>query len=149
MLLRGCFVWKHSFVDNKWNLAKKLASWRINLQKKANVMNLKHIIFLSSVLVGLFACSQSTEKPKMKPSVPKLSEKTVFNLSDFLSEKPSLDKAVEDIYQQLDDTAIVAQLIMPAVGKYGQTPSTIEKHIQERIIGGILMLNGTQKESTE
>jgi beta-N-acetylhexosaminidase len=112
-------------------------------------MNLKHIIFLSSVLVGLFACSQSTEKPKMKPSVPKLSEKTVFNLSDFLSEKPSLDKAVEDIYQQLDDTAIVAQLIMPAVGKYGQTPSTIEKHIQERIIGGILMLNGTQKEFTE
>lgn len=112
-------------------------------------MNLKHIIFLSSVLVGLFACSQSTEKPKMKPSVPKLSEKTVFNLSDFLSEKPSLNKAVEEIYQQLDDTAIVAQLIMPAVGKYGQTPKTIEQHIQQRIIGGILMLNGTQKEFTE
>lgn len=112
-------------------------------------MNLKHIIFLSSVLVGLFACSQSTEKPKMKPSVPKLSEKTEFNLSDFLSEKPSLNKAVEEIYQQLDDTAIVAQLIMPAVGKYGQTPKTIEQHIQQRIIGGILMLNGTQKEFTE
>jgi beta-N-acetylhexosaminidase len=131
------------------NPGKKVGCKAYKFAKILSVMNLKHIIFLSSVLVGLFACSQSTEKPKMKPSVPKLSEKNTFNLSDFLSEKPSLNKAVEEIYHQLDDTAIVAQLIIPAVGKYGQTTSTIEKHIQQRIIGGVLMLNGTQTEFTQ
>ena len=33
------------------------------------------------------------------------------------------------MFSTLDDTAIVAQLIMPAVGKYGQTEALINFHI--------------------
>jgi hypothetical protein len=57
-----------------------------------------------------------------------------------------LDKEVERIFKLMDDTAIVAQLIMPAVGRLGQTKETIDQHIKNRIIGGVLMLNGTKEE---
>ena len=48
----------------------------------------------------------------------------------------------------MDDTAIVAQLIMPAVGRLGQKKETIDQHIKDRVIGGVLMLNGTKEEFT-
>ncbi|NBO61515.1 MAG: hypothetical protein EBU82_11195 [Flavobacteriia bacterium] len=111
-------------------------------------MNLKHFMLASTVLLGVVACSQPSEQPKNQ-EVPKLKEPKSFQLSDFLSSNESLDKAVQEVFKQLDDTAVIAQLIMPAVGKYGQTTSTIEEHIQRRIIGGVLMLNGTQNEFTQ
>jgi beta-N-acetylhexosaminidase len=38
---------------------------------------------------------------------------------------------------------------MPAVGRLGQTDATIQSHIKQRIIGGILMLNGSKTEFTK
>jgi beta-N-acetylhexosaminidase len=111
-------------------------------------MNLKHFMLASTVLLGVVACSQPSEQRKNQ-EVPKLKEPKSFQLSDFLSSNESLDQAVQEVFKQLDDTAVIAQLIMPAVGKYGQTTSTIEEHIQRRIIGGVLMLNGTQNEFTQ
>jgi len=111
-------------------------------------MNLKHFMLASTVLLGVVACSQPSEQRKNQ-KVPKLKEPKSFQLSDFLSSNESLDQAVQEVFKQLDDTAVIAQLIMPAVGKYGQTTSTIEEHIQRRIIGGVLMLNGTQNEFTQ
>ncbi|MBM3424860.1 MAG: glycoside hydrolase family 3 protein [Bacteroidetes bacterium] len=111
-------------------------------------MNLKHFILLSSVLLGLLACSQPSENHKTL-NVPQLNGTTTFQLSDFLGVNKLLDEAVEEVFRQLDDTAIVAQLLMPAVGRYGQTLATIEQHIDQRVIGGILMLNGTQNEFTQ
>lgn len=73
-------------------------------------------------------------------------KQTHFELNDFLLDNKDLDAAVEKIYAALDDTAIVAQLIMPAVGRLGQAKSTIDQHIQDRVIGGVLMLNGTKDE---
>ena len=110
-------------------------------------MNLKFTFLLFSSLIGLFACSQQADT-KPTPEVPKPETQIKFKLTDFLSENPDLDKAVNDVMSQLDDTAIIAQLIMPAVGKYGQTQATIEDHINHRIIGGVLMLNGTKSEFT-
>ena len=110
-------------------------------------MNLKFTFLLFSTLFGLFACSQQAET-KVTPEVPTTETKTTFKLTDFLSSNSDLDNAVNDIIKQLDDTAIIAQLIMPAVGKYGQTQATIEDHINHRIIGGVLMLNGTKSEFT-
>jgi beta-N-acetylhexosaminidase len=37
---------------------------------------------------------------------------------------------------------------MPAVGRLGQTKETIDQHIKDRVIGGVLMLNGTKDEFT-
>ena len=74
---------------------------------------------------------------------------TSFQLKDYLSDNKDLDNKVEDVFLNLDDTSIVAQLILPAVGRYGQTEKTIKEHINSRIIGGVLMLNGTKNEFTE
>lgn len=105
-------------------------------------------MLVSSVLLGVFACSQPSPDTKIT-QVPQMKEEKQFQLKDFLGSDKSLDQAVDEVFKQLDDTAIVAQLVMPAVGKYGQTTETIEQHIQQRVIGGVLMLNGTQNEFTQ
>jgi beta-N-acetylhexosaminidase len=92
-------------------------------------------------LIVLQACAQTATKPKVI-QYPKITNS--YNFSNFLEENATLDKDVEAIFTQMDDTAIVAQLIMPAVGKFGQEEATIQKHIKARIIGGVLMLNGTK-----
>ncbi|MFM7663123.1 MAG: glycoside hydrolase family 3 N-terminal domain-containing protein [Bacteroidota bacterium] len=111
-------------------------------------MDLKHLMLFSSVLMGVLACSQLSPNTKIT-KVPQMKEEKNFQLTDFLGSDQSLDQAVEEVFKQLDDTSIVAQLVMPAVGKYGQTTETIEQHINQRIIGGVLMLNGTQNEFTQ
>ncbi len=96
-------------------------------------------------LIALFlfqACAQETKTEKKKIIIPKSEVK--FALNDYLKDNAQLDKQVDAIFEALDDTAIVAQLIMPAVGRYGQTEELIKQHIKERVIGGVLMLNGTK-----
>ena len=96
-------------------------------------------------LIALFlfqACAQETKTEKKKIIIPKSEVK--FALNDYLKDNAQLDKQVDAIFEALDDTAIVAQLIMPAVGKYGQTEALIKQHIKERVIGGVLILNGTK-----
>ena len=110
-------------------------------------MKLQYIILFSSILFGLYACSQQADT-KQTPKVPKPETQITFKLTDFLSSNDDIDQAVNEVISQLDDTAIIAQLIMPAVGRYGQTKATIEDHINRRIIGGVLMLNGTKSEFT-
>jgi beta-N-acetylhexosaminidase len=72
-----------------------------------------------------------------------------YTIQDFLNKNEALSIDVDAFFKTLDDTAIVAQLIMPAVGKYGQTVSSIESNIKKRQIGGVLMLNGTEAEFTK
>jgi len=96
-------------------------------------------------LIALFlfqACAQENKQEKKKIVIPKSEIK--FALTDYLKNNAQLDKEVDAIFAALDDTAIVAQLIMPAVGRFGQTEALIKQHIKERIIGGVLMLNGTK-----
>jgi beta-N-acetylhexosaminidase len=108
---------------------------------------MKKIAAIGSIGMFLFlACSQGKNKeltpPRKKIEIPKHSIE--FKLSDYLTENKDLDAEVEKVFASLDDTAIVAQLIMPAVGRLGQTEATIKQHIKDRIIGGVLMLNGTK-----
>ena len=110
---------------------------------------MRNYILLPSLLITLFySCAQSpsTEKKVEKRVQPEVQKE--FKLNDFLTENKDLDAEVERVFAQLDDTAIVAQLIMPAVGRLGQTEATIKTHIRQRIIGGVLMLNGTKDEFT-
>ena len=112
----------------------------------------KLIFTLSLVAILVQACAQNTEttkKEEKKPVVTLPEVKKDFVLADYLGENADLDAEVENIFKSLDDTAIVAQLIMPAIGRLGQTEATIKKHINQRIIGGVLMLNGTKKEFTD
>jgi beta-N-acetylhexosaminidase len=104
-------------------------------------------IVTSLFLAGLLfqGCAQSSETANQVKRVQP-STTYSFELTDFLKNNATLDREVERIFKELDDTAIVAQLIMPAVGRLGQTKATIDQHIKERIIGGVLMLNGTKEE---
>jgi beta-N-acetylhexosaminidase len=101
--------------------------------------------FLSLLTIGLLfnSCAQTPQIKERKHVVDQITTK--FELQDFLKENKELDAAVDKVFASLDDTAIVAQLIMPAVGRLGQEKATIDQHIKNRIIGGVLMLNGTKE----
>lgn len=73
-------------------------------------------------------------------------KKENYTLSDYLTNNPYLAQKVDSIYATLDDTAKVAQLIMPAIGKYGQPEETIYKLVNNRLVGGVLLLNGTTEQ---
>ncbi len=108
--------------------------------------------FVLLLLVGISstACSQPTPAPE-----PKVAEEIIefkkdnFNLQDFLTENPHLEARVNEIYETLDDTARVAQVIMPAIGKYGDEESTITSLVSSRKIGGLLLLNGSKSQCIE
>ena len=46
----------------------------------------------------------------------------------------------------MDDSSKVAQLLMPAIGRMGLTKLEIDELVKKRMIGGMLMLNGTKEE---
>lgn len=101
------------------------------------------LALISLIALFLFqACAQEAKQERKKIEIPKTQKE--YTLSDYLKEDETLDQEVEKVFAALDDTAIVAQLIMPAVGRLGQTESTIKQHIKNRVIGGVLMLNGTK-----
>ena len=71
------------------------------------------------------------------------SQNEKLSLQDFFKLNTYLDVAVEAEFNKMDDTLRVAQLIMPAAGRLGETNEKIEGYIKKRLIGGVLLLNGT------
>lgn len=107
----------------------------------------KQILFAFSLGLAATACSQKTPANSINSerATDELTYKQDnFNLQDFLTDNPYLDKKVNDIYQIIDDTARVAQLLMPAIGKYGDEEFTISNLVATRKIGGLLLLNGSK-----
>ena len=112
----------------------------------------KKLILPIALLTILFqGCAQNESEKKqisiVKRELPQV--EVSFTLNDFLSENKDLEAATERIFQALDDTAVIAQLIMPAVGRLGQTDAAIQALIKQRLIGGVLMLNGTKSGFTK
>jgi beta-N-acetylhexosaminidase len=100
-------------------------------------------------MILLSNCAQEQQEQKtISKELHQTNKLPMFSLEDYLSENAELDRYVDSIYSNLDDKALVAQLIMPAVGRYGQTLETINGLIKDQLIGGILMLNGTKEEFT-
>lgn len=66
-----------------------------------------------------------------------------YTLQDFFSRDYDLARKTDSLLQQMDDTAIIAQLIMPAAGRLGQPDSVITHLLENRLIGGVLLLNGS------
>lgn len=114
--------------------------------KTTQMKNIYLIGLLSAVLFQSCAQSASTKSIDNDPKIiiPKLGN--TYVLTDFLDENDKLNKDTELIFKALDDTAIVAQLIMPAVGRLGLEHKTIQELVKQRLIGGVLMLNGTKDE---
>ena len=103
-----------------------------------------------SIIIGLsffYSCAQQPASLSFE-AAEQINSSIEFKLTDYLSNNESLDREVARIFASMDDTAIVAQLIMPAVGRLGETRDSIDKFIRLRLIGGVLMLNGTKDEFT-
>jgi beta-N-acetylhexosaminidase len=108
----------------------------------------KYSIFLAlSLYLPLLGCSQ-TSLDSQELAKKERVKQTVFELSDFLEENKDLDEKVDLQLKKMSDSALVAQLIMPATGRLGLPKEDIEKYTRKGIIGGVLMLNGTVDEFT-
>jgi beta-N-acetylhexosaminidase len=103
--------------------------------------------------IVLQSCAQQTEKKENKTEEdskityhPAMNHS--FTINDFLADNKQLEKDVDSIFNTLSDETKVAQLLMPAVGRLGETNELITQKIKENKIGGVLMLNGTKEEFT-
>ena len=108
-------------------------------------------IFTLLVLVAFSSCAQNEKNNELdtltKDDINK-DDSILFDfiLGDYFKENNSLNVAVNAAFAALDDTAKIAQLIMPAMGEHGQPKNTIDGLVKDRLVGGILMLNGTVDE---
>jgi beta-N-acetylhexosaminidase len=107
----------------------------------------KIALILPLLTFSLAACSQTTKPAKIETQLRISDEPTkVYTLKDYYSNDAALDKKVNEYLAMLDDTSKVAQTIMPAMGRLGQSTDVIFRLVRERKIGGILMLNGTKEQ---
>ena len=69
-----------------------------------------------------------------------------FNLNDFFKNDLKLSHKVDSIFELLNDTTRIGQMIVPAIGRYGKSRDHVYNLASKGWIGGILLLNGTFKE---
>lgn len=100
----------------------------------------KFLIYLFCTGISLGAFTQ------IKDSGPVNVPMTINSYFDFTSAQ---EEYIDFIFSKLSDEEKVAQLIMPAMGRLGQSEETIMKLVSEKKIGGILMLNGTKEQFTK
>lgn len=72
-----------------------------------------------------------------------------FTLQDFFVYDASLEQVTDSIFEQLNDTARVGQMIIPAAGGHGKPTEHLNQLISKKYVGGILLLNGTKAGFTE
>jgi len=68
-----------------------------------------------------------------------------YNLSDFFIYNEVLAQKTDSIFQTLNDTSRIGQMIIPAAGRYGKSDEYINDLIKKKYIGGVLLLNGTKE----
>lgn len=72
-----------------------------------------------------------------------------FSLNDFFLYDAKLEQLTDSIFETLNDTARVGQMIIPAAGGHGKPTEHLNALIQKNYVGGILLLNGTKEGFTE
>ncbi len=78
-----------------------------------------------------------------------VAQNSTFTLDDFYSNNPSLNRAVDSIFDTLSDKQKVAQMIISCTGELGKPEATVKKLAEEDIIGGVVFLKGSKKTHTE
>ena len=66
-----------------------------------------------------------------------------FKLNDFYEYHPALEQRVDEVFNSLDDTLKVGQLIVPSVGRLGKPDAHVIDLCKKGKLGGVLLLNGT------
>jgi len=72
-----------------------------------------------------------------------------YSLSDFFLYDADLEQLTDSVFDSMNDTARVGQMIIPAAGGHGKPTEHLNKLIAKNYIGGILLLNGTKAGFTE
>lgn len=72
-----------------------------------------------------------------------------FTLDDFFYYNPALDRTVDEIIDKMNDTLLVGQMIVPAVGKHGKPTEHVIQLAKKGMLGGVLLLNGTVASFTQ
>jgi beta-N-acetylhexosaminidase len=72
-------------------------------------------------------------------------QKKEKKLVNFYKYNPELEHKVDEIFNNLNDTARVAQMVVTSAGELGKPSSVIYKLAKENKIGGIVFLKGTSE----
>jgi beta-N-acetylhexosaminidase len=72
-----------------------------------------------------------------------------YSLSDFFLYDADLEQLTDSVFDSMNDTARVGQMIIPAAGGHGKPTEHLNKLIAKNYVGGILLLNGTKSGFTE
>ena len=116
----------------------------------------KFFTFFLFAGISFVSCTQNDDLVVQK--LPKSSETKqpepqekadTLTIEDYFSNSKVIDERVDKLFSKLSDEEKVAQLIMPAMGRLGQTEETIMKLVAAKKIGGVLMLNGTKEQFTK
>ncbi len=102
-------------------------------------------LFFIFILYSLFGCSQ-IQNENFTAATASRKIQTEFSLNNFLESNVDLDNQTNLVFNLMDDSSKVAQLLMPAIGRMGLTKLEIDELVKKRMIGGMLMLNGTKEE---
>ncbi len=102
-------------------------------------------LFFIFIFFSLFGCSQ-IQNENFTAATASRKIQTEFSLNNFLESNVDLDNKTNLVFNLMDDSSKVAQLLMPAVGRMGLTKLEIDELVKKRMIGGMLMLNGTKEE---
>ena len=69
-----------------------------------------------------------------------------YSLNEFYKSDIILDNKIDSIFNLLNDTSRVGQMIVPAIGRLGKSRDHVLALAKKGWIGGILLLNGTFEE---
>ena len=103
--------------------------------------------------ISIFGCAQeniTSNQPSDEKEINQvIYKRDSFLIEDFFSFNPEIDLAISHIFDTLSNHDRISQLLMPAIGKYGEPKEKIDQLIESGKIGGLLMLNGTKEEFKE
>ncbi|MFT5777865.1 MAG: beta-N-acetylhexosaminidase [Crocinitomicaceae bacterium] len=107
-------------------------------------MNFKLLAILSLLFFTSCAQEDSTNKVNSWKDVVVAKPEPPITLSVYLTEHRGLQEKVDSVFSTLDEGSIVAQLLMPAAGRLGKSEERIKYLIENKYIGGMILLNGTK-----
>ena len=72
-----------------------------------------------------------------------------YELSDFFRYDARLEQKIDSVFDNMNDSSRVGQMIIPAAGRLGKSQDHLNGLIKRNLIGGILLLNGTKEGFTQ
>ena len=72
-----------------------------------------------------------------------------YKLNDFFQYDANLEQKIDSVFDTMNDTSRIGQMIIPAAGRLGKSQEHLNKLILKNYIGGILLLNGTKEGFTK